>query len=322
MRQTLHWMAAITILCALVGCSRETSLQGYIEGEYIYLASNYSGILKQLYITRGDLVRQNQLLFVLDSEPELSELHQAQYQLAHAEEILSDLKTAQRFTVLQAIIDQQKQAQANLEYATVTLKRDQDLYKQGAIGKAVLDQAQANYDRDLHLVHQYEANLAEARQGAREHAIYAQQQNVSAAKANVAKYAWQLIQKTNYAPTSGRIFDTYYKVGEFVNSQQPVAALLAPKDIKLIFYIPEPQRSQLAVGQIVYFQCDGCRQREQAWIYYISPQVEYTPPVIFSEESRQKLVYRIEARLSLETAKHFYPGQPVDVYLHADNTRH
>ena len=129
------------------------------------------------------------------------------------------------------------------------------------------------------------------------------------------KYTWEVAQKSLYAPTSGRIFDTYFKVGEFVNSQQPVASLLAPQDIKLVFYIPEPQRIQLHIGQIVYFNCDGCRQKEQASIYYISPQAEYTPPVIFSEESRQKLVYRIEAHLPLVTAKRFYPGQPVDVYL-------
>jgi HlyD family secretion protein len=313
-RQLLYGIT-IAIFCVLAACSRETRLQGYIEGEYIYLSSNYSGILKQLLITRGDLVKQEQLLFTLDKEPEISELEAAQDQLFHAQEVLNDLEAGQRSTILQGIIDQQRQAAANLAFSTVTLKRDQELYKQGAIGQAVLDQAQSNYNYYFNLVHQYQANLAEARQGAREHAITAQRQSVAAAQADVDRYTWEVAQKTVYAPTAGRIFDTYFKVGEFVNSQQPVASLLAPQDIKLIFYIPEPQRSQLRIGQVIYFKCDGCRQREQASIYYIAPQAEYTPPVIFSEESRQKLVYRIEAHLPLATAKRFYPGQPVDVYL-------
>lgn len=315
-RQLLLYGITIALVCILTACSRETRLQGYIEGEYIYLSSNYSGILKQLLITRGDLVKQGQLLFTLDREPEISELQQAQNQLTQAQQILADLIAKQRSSVLQGIIAQQKQAAADLAYAKVTLQRNQQLFQKGATSKDAVDQAQARYDRDLNLKRQYDANLAEALQGARVHAIDAQQQAVAAAAANVQKYTWMLAQKSLYAPTSGRIFDTYFKVGEFVNSQQPVASLLAPQDIKLIFYIPEPQRSQLYMGQVVYFHCDGCRQREQARIYYIAPQAEYTPPVIFSEESRQKLVYRIEAHLPLATAKRFYPGQPVDVYIH------
>ena len=306
----------INFLILLPACSpANPPLQGYLEGEYINLAANFSGTLKELLVSRGDTVKVGQLLYVLDSEPEASQLAQTKQQLIQAQKTLSDLENGQRETILNAIIAQREQAKASLALSSQTLKRYRILYKQEATDKATLDQAESNYQRDLNQVNEFTANLAEAQQGARENAISAQKAAVEAAQANVIKATWELAQKKMYAPASGHIFDTYYKVGEFVNTQQPVLSLLAPKDIKLIFYITEPKRAEVAVGQTVYFECDNCEKRFQAVINYISPDAEYTPPVIFSQESRGKLVYRIEAKLSTEAAQKFYPGQPVDVFL-------
>ncbi|HVV69542.1 MAG TPA: HlyD family efflux transporter periplasmic adaptor subunit [Gammaproteobacteria bacterium] len=311
-----HWILLVVILLLLTaGCSRQERLQGYIEGEYINLSSNYSGILKQLLVSRGDLVKENQLIYVLDSEPEASELSRAEQQLTQAKNTLADLENPQRATILQSIIAQREQAQANLKFSLATLQRYQNLFAQGAISRQQLDQAQSDYQRDLNQVNQYAANLAEAEQGARQNQIKAQTAAVFAAEAAVDQASWELAQKTMYAPAAGRIYDTYYRVGEFVTAQQPVASLLTPDNIYLIFYIPEPDRSKLAVDQTVEFSCDSCEGRFTAKINYISPEAEYTPPVIFSRESRIKLVYRVQARLPLEEAKRFYPGQPVDVYI-------
>lgn len=301
---------------ALTGCERQKSIQGYLEGEYTNLAVNYPGNLKQLAVTRGDQVKTGQLLFVLDPEPESSQWVQAKAQLQQEEKKLRDLETGGRQTILQAIRAQIAQAQANLTLSTENVKRYNQLFQQGAVSKLTLDQAKADYERDQSLVKQYQANLAEAELGARLDVINEQKAAVDAAAASVRSFAWQLAQKTVRAPVDAQVFDTYYKVGEFVNLQQPVVSLLSPHDVKLIFYIPEPERATLKVGQTVFFSCDRCQKRMSAKIYYISPEAEYTPPVIFSRESREKLVYRIEARLPRETAVTLYPGQPVDVYVH------
>lgn len=314
-RFSKHSLFISLLLLSLVSCSKNPPLQGYLEGEYINLAANYPGILKKLLVFRGNEVKAGQLLFVLDSEPEESQLEQAKQLLLQEQQRLLDIENGQRHTVLQAIIAQREQAKANLQLSAQNLNRYRILYKQGDISKATLDQWESAYQRDLNQVNQFAANLAEAQQGARENAISAQRAGVAAAQANVTQASWRLAQKSVHAPVAGRIFDTYYKVGEFVNSQQPVASLLAPTDIKLIFYVPEPRRSEVAIGHVVQFNCDDCRQIYSATINYISPQAEYTPPVIFSRESRTKLVYRVEASLPLATAKQVYPGQPVDVYL-------
>lgn len=305
------------IICIplLAGCSpNDTPLQGYLEGEYINLSNNFSGTLKKLLVSRGNKVETGQLLYVLDDEPEASQLAEAEQQLKQSQKVLSDLENGQRDTILEAIVAQRDAAKASLMLSTANVRRYRALYQQKAVDKATLDQAESNYQRDLNQVSQFNANLAEAKQGARKNAIEAQQAAVAAEESNVNKTTWQLMQKSGYAPVSGRIFDTYYKAGEFVNAQQPVLSLLAPTDIKLVFYIPEPKRSLIFIERPVYFECDGCTHRLKAIINYISPEAEYTPPVIFSLESREKLVYRVEAKLSVE-ATQLYPGQPVDVFL-------
>jgi HlyD family secretion protein len=310
----------ILVIAALVAFAafnslRAQPLQGYVEGEYINIASNPSGVLQQLFVSRGQLVKASQLLYQLDQEPEASQFEQAKQQLAQAESILSDLENGQRSTVLDAIQAQLAQAQANLKLSTVTLDRNRTLYAQNAISKAALDQAEANYQHDLNLVNQYSANLADAKLGARNHIINSQRAVVLANTAAVQRALWQLHQKTAYAPAAGLIFDTYYRPGEFVNSQQPVMALLTPANVKLIFYVAEPDRSKIHIGEKVQFTCDGCNKTFSATINYLSPQAEYTPPVIFSRESRTKLVYRVEAALAVADAERLHPGQPVDVYL-------
>lgn len=300
----------------LTGCFQQNDYyQGYLEGDYVNLSSDFSGILKKLLVDRGDQVIEGQLVYVLDDEPEASALSEAEEKLSQAEKTLSDLEEGERDTVLESIKAQKYQADAELALAESNLERFSKLYKQGYVEKALLDEAQSEYDKSFNHVAEFIANLAEARRGARNNQIKAQFAQVQAAKAEVKQAKWSLAQKMMYAPKAALVFDTFFEEGEFVNSQQPVASLLAPEDIKLIFFVPEFDRSKLSVGQIVNFGCDGCEKRTKATIEFISPEAEYTPPVIFSRESREKLVYRIEAHLSLEDAKRFYPGQPVDVYL-------
>lgn len=289
--------------------------QGYIEGEYTQIASSVSGVLISLNVMRGDSVKQGQLLFALDPEPETSQLREAQNHLAQAQSNLDNLMQGARKTIIEGLMAQKEQAAAALDLSKINLQRSQELYSKAAIGKAVLDQAQSTYLRDLNKVNEVDANLQEAKLGARQFLIRAQQASVQAAEATVKQMTWRLSQKTLYAPVTSRVFDTYYRPGEFVAAQHPVLSLLATKNIKLVFFIPERRRAQLEISQMIYFTCDGCKNRYTAKIYYVSPQAEYTPPIIYSRDSDSKLVYRVEAKLDLEDAEQLHPGQPVEVYL-------
>ena len=90
-------------------------------------------------------------------------------------------------------------------------------------------------------------------------------------------------------------------------------ALLPPANVKARFYVPEPELASLRQGQAVLLSCDGCGAPIAARISYISPQPEYTPPVIYSNSQRARLVFLVEARPDPAQATRLHPGQPLEV---------
>lgn len=318
MRINMGTKKLLLISClALCGCRFDNgqSLHGYIEGLYTYVSPAIGGRLEELRVSRGDIIAANSLLFILDQQPEVAQLNQVQSNLNQAQETLVDLQKGQRQTIIDQLKAQRDQVLASLSLDKITLERYTNLYSKGAIDKNTLDTAATNYQRDMKKIKEIDANLAEASLGARENKITAQKAIVAAAVAETTQAKWALAQKTKYAPISGQIFDTYYRVGEFVPAGQPVLSILAPGNVKLIFFIPEASLSKIKIGQTIKFGCDSCKTKYSAIISFVSSKAEYTPPVIYSRESRTKLVYRVEAKITPEVATMMHAGQPVDVFL-------
>ncbi|KTD21948.1 hemolysin D [Legionella lansingensis] len=287
--------------------------QGYVEGENVYLASPNSGDLTQLFVHRGEQVKKGQALFQLDPNPQVLIVRQDEARLLEAQKLLNDLEKPRRNPEIAAIKAQIEQTDARLKLAQIRVHRMQELYNKQAIDKDSLDAAIANYKEQQHLKAQYESNLELARLGSRDEQIKAQQAEVISLAAKVNESKWQLAQKKIYAPADGYIYDTYYRVGEFVGSQQPVLSLLPPENIRIEFFVPVDVLPQLHRGQKIQFDCYGCSYSGTAIITYISPEAEYVPPLVYSRENDDKLVFRIKARI--EQPDKFKPGQPVTVIL-------
>ncbi len=179
------------------------------------------------------------------------------------------------------------------------------------LDKDTLDASLERYHELTYLKQQFEANLALAKQGARVEQIKAQKSQIAVLSSKVNLSRWQLSQKSFYAIADGMIFDTYYKKGEFVDAARPVAALLTPDNIRIEFFVPAEELAYLHVKKKITFDCDGCSKNNQAEINYISPEAEYVPPLVYSRENRDKLVFRIKA--TIKDAARFKPGQPVVV---------
>ena len=114
---------------------------------------------------------------------------------------------------------------------------------------------------------------------------------------------------------AGTVTDTLFVNGEWVPAGAPVVAMLPPANVKVRFFIPESRLGAVKLGQKVSLTCDGCPAPVSAAITFIAPQAEYTPPVIYSKDSRAKLVFLAEARPQPADAAKLHPGQPVDVAL-------
>jgi HlyD family secretion protein len=143
--------------------------------------------------------------------------------------------------------------------------------------------------------------------------VAAAEAEVHAREAALAKAEWALAQKRQAAPKAGFVFDTLYREGEWVAAGRPVVVLLPPDHIKVRSFVSETRVGTIKLGDPVQVSVDGVEGTIQAKVSYISPRAEYTPPVIYSQENREKLVFMIEMLFDQDAARNLHPGQPVDV---------
>lgn len=239
-------LAALLLLAA---CKRPDSgrVQGYVEGEFVYVAAALPGALESLLVRRGAQVKAGDPLFVLDSGAEKAGRDQARAALTLSEKEFARLE---------------KLARANL------------------IAMADLDRARAARDQD---------------------------------RERLVKAEWDLSQKRQSAPQAGLVFDTLYREGEWVAAGRPVVALLPPQNTKVRAFVPEDRIATIHPGDPVRVTVDGMAGPVAGKISFISPKAEYTPPVIYSREVRDKMVFMIEMVFDPAIAATLHPGQPVDV---------
>jgi HlyD family secretion protein len=311
----IDWLGgALVALAAAMGLGGgPLQLQGYVEGEYVYVASPVAGRLQSLEVVRGTQVAAGAPLFRLDSSSEQPARDDAAAKLAQAEANLANLKKGKRPSEIDAIQAQLAQANAMLQLSAAQLRRQEHLIATHVASRETLDQAQAEHARDTARVAELQAELETARLGARADEIEAAEEAVAAAKAQLAQADWRLGQLSQAAPKAGLVVDTLYRPGEWVTAGSPVIQMLPPENVKIRFFVPEPRLGSIQVGEQVKVRCDSCAPGLTATISFISPDAEYTPPVIYSREMRAKLVYLVEARPSEPGA--LRPGQPVDVTL-------
>ena len=310
--------AALLALLVLAGCDKPpaNTVQGYIEGEYVLLASPYAGQLQKLYVRRGDQVESGKPVFALEHEAERSARLEAEERLKSAQARLENLQAGRRAPEVDALRAQVTQAKAARELSASQLKQRQRLFKEGFIAQAQLDEAKSAYERDVGRVREAEAQLKAALQPlGREGELEAAEAEIAAAKAALAQAAWRLEQKSVAAPVSGLVQDTFFVEGEWVPPGRPVASLLPPGNVKARFYVAETELNAVRIGNSIQIHCDGCAAPLAARVTYVSSQAEYTPPVLYTREQRTKLMFLVEARPAPADGAKLRPGQPIDVSL-------
>jgi HlyD family secretion protein len=289
--------------------------QGYVEGEFVNVASPIAGRLDQLSVKRGDEVAPNARLYALEAVSEAAAQRQAQEQVRAAEAQLADLKLGKRPPEQDVTRAQLAQAQADEQKSATQLARDEAQFKIGGIPRAQLDDSRSTHAAQVARVAQLRSELTVAQLPSRAEQVKAQAAQVAAARAALEQATWKLDQKSVLATLTGRVFDTLYREGEWVAAGSPVVRMLPPQNVKVRFFVPETVVGSLRAGRAIAIQCDGCGADIPATLSYVSTEAEFTPPVIYSNETRSKLVFMIEARPAVENAARLHPGQPVSVRL-------
>jgi HlyD family secretion protein len=304
-------------VASLAACQskQDDSWAGYADADYVYVAAPLAGTLAALNVRAGDTVAKGKPHFALEDEAERAAREEANARLAAAKYQAADTDKGKREPEVAINQAQLAQAKAQGELARHDLTRKRELLAKGFIARAQVDEAE-------HALEQAQARVAElssvvqvARMPARSDERLAADAQADAAQAAAKQAEWRASQKQQSAPVDAQVADTFFRPGEFVNAGQPVVSLLPASNVKARFYVPEPQLPTVALGKEVRLRCDGCAAPIPARVTFISTRPEYTPPVIYSNEQRAKLVFLVEAKPSPQDAAKLRPGQPLSVAM-------
>jgi HlyD family secretion protein len=288
--------------------------QGYAEADFVKVGPTLAGLLTAVFVERGVMVDRGAQLFDQDDIADRAALDQTARQLRQAEAQLANLRSAGKPTEIQQAEANLADARAARDKLSADLQRTEKLLTSGNASAQLADQRRADLRSATAKAQGLEAALAQLRNPlGRESEITAQQAAVEAAHAAVAMAQWRFDQRHVTAPDAGVVADVLARPGETLPAGGPVVSLLPPENIFVRFFVPERMLATVHYGEQVKLICDSCPADLTATISFISPQAEYTPPVIYSESSRAKLVYRIEARPPPKQAPLLNPGQPMVV---------
>jgi HlyD family secretion protein len=306
---------AALLLAAACAPADDGTLQGYVEGEFVFVASPHAGELQQLVVQRGAQVKKGDVLFALEDTTERESLARQQQIVDSLKARLADEKKGKRPSEIAALEALLAQNRASQQLAAAEHARIARLAPTGAASANALDRALADVAESKARVAQTEADLDTARLGAREDRVVAAEAEVRAAESELVKRQWDLDQKRQAASADAPVFDTLYREGEWVDAGKPVVVLLPPGNVKVRTFVPETRVGTVRVGAAATVRVDGVEQPARGTVAFVSPRAEYTPPVIYSTESRSKLVFLVELRFAPEVAATLHPGQPVEVRI-------
>ncbi|MDD2829259.1 MAG: HlyD family efflux transporter periplasmic adaptor subunit [Sulfuricurvum sp.] len=310
----LPFFISLTLL-SLSGCNEKSSqtYQGYAEGEYVNISSTQSGKLEKLFVKRGDTISKNTNLFLLDHANESLAFEQASSELAIAQATLDDYQKGSRPEEIHVLEAQLTQAKAASENASLQLAQNTRLYNSNAISKVEFDTTTALSLSTAAKVKELQNTLTVAKLSKRNDQIIAQKNRLKQLQAALDLAQWRVTEKALKSPKGALVFDTLYREGEFVPVGGIIVRLLPPENIKIRFFVPQAIIEKLAIHQPITITSRADHKKIPARITYISPEAEYTPPIIYSNETKDKLIYMIEAYPDRQYAALLHPGQPVEV---------
>jgi len=314
MRRFLVSSLFLAFVLVLAACSKDSGqLQGWVEGDFVFVGPDEAGRVQTLAVREGDMVTTGAPLFTVDADLQEADVRTAAAQVAEARARLARLETSQQrkeeVAVLQA---QERRAESAVALSNAELDRQMTLSAKGVAAQAQLDIAKANSSRDKAALEEVRRQITVAQLASRDEDIAAARESLAAAQARQTASQTKLTRRKLVSPVTGPVQQVYYRPGEMVPAGRPVVSILPPGNLKIRFFVAQAMLPQIALGDAVDVTCDGCTT-VRARVSFIAHSAEYTPPVIYSLEERNKLVFMVEART--DATQGLRVGQPVSVTL-------
>ena len=281
----------------------EPYLAGYIEGETLFLAAPVAGTVSSISAVEGARVEPGQPLFTIDPATLSAQGQQARAQVAEARTRIAAAEANAQQAEAEVAAAAADAERARRDLARLLTVRREDA---AAVAAKDIDAADA-------AMREASARLRAARETARARRAQAAAASADAAQARGGEREVQIRvnQLSPAAPAAGRIENVFYQPGEWAAANQPVVGLLPDDRVKVRFFVPQQEVARYRPGRTVGLSCDSCPAGLTARISYVSPRPEFTPPVIFSRESRDRMVFMVEA-LPVRPER-LMPGLPVEV---------
>ncbi len=306
-------LALALAACGALNADAPPAFTGYVEADLAYVAAPEAGWITVMNVAEGDAVGPGDALFSLDDDSQRARREEARSRVAQADAQARDLETGARQEEIAVLESELEEAEAALSLAITEARRAAELVQRNIAAQSRLDQARADRDRARARVNALSDQIEVAQLGGRAGARDAAGAARAAAEAALDQAEWAVDQRHVSARVSGQVEHVFLRAGEYATPGQPVLSVLDPDRLEVRFFAPQHALSRLSLGDDVEATCDACPEPISARITFIAQTAEFTPPVIFSEASRESLVFLVKARP--EAGAGLRPGQPVDVRL-------
>ncbi|MBA3666623.1 MAG: HlyD family efflux transporter periplasmic adaptor subunit [Sphingomonas sp.] len=281
----------------------EEAFTGYVVTDNLYLSSPVAGSVQQLWVARGQRVAAGAPLFRIDPTSLSARADQARAQIDEAQAGVATDRA--NLAKSRAALGENA---AEVERTSADLARylAAQRSKPGAVAQQQIDQARA-----AAVAAQRQRDAAQGELAAAAARISSAEAQVGSKRAGLTDAERQVQDLSPLAPAGGRIEDVLFQRGEWAAANAPIISLIPDDQIRVRFYVPQALIAAYRPGTRVAIACDGCSSGMTATVNYVASRPEYTPPVIYSLKTRDKLVFLVEAAPS---APHkLIPGQPIDV---------
>jgi HlyD family secretion protein len=271
---------------------------GNIEATNIIVSSQVSGKVLQILKDEGDRVNKNDTVIIIDPETYKLKLEEAFAAKEAAQAQFNLLKEGARKEDVKQAEENLKQAQVTFNLSEQDKERMENLYKAKSITKKQYDDAMANYEINQARLKSAKENFEKVKNLARPEELKQAEANLKRTIANVNLIKKNLDDCYVTSPSSGFITKKFVEIGETAGMMSSLFQVADLSSVDLVIYVPETELGKVQLGQKAEITVDTYPDKSfNGKVIYISPQAEFTPKNIQTQEERTKLVFAVKIKI-------------------------